>query len=199
MATYDTGKYLCEVIGQGFGELPNEKKTPYFFLEVKPLGLINPSDPDGALLYCDDFPRTANMFLTEAATPYTIDRLRSLGWNGTSFKDIEPTGSHSFAGQRIELVCTHDTKGDKTYDRFDFPMMGGGASAESDPSIARKMDALYGKALQTTMPASAPQQAPAAEEPPAETPETAPAAEPVAEPVAAAAGDGTEDADNIPF
>ena len=193
---YDTGKYLCEVIGQGFGELPNEKKTPYFFLEVKPLGLINPGDPKGDLIYCNDFPRTANMFLTEDAIPYTVDRLRSLGWSGTSFKEIEPTGSHSFVGQQIELICSHRESGGKTYDKFDFPPLGGGKSAESDPNVARKMDVLYGKALQTTMPASTKtnqesvqQIANAVDNPPT----------PAAEPVAAAAGDGTEDKDDIPF
>ena len=193
---YEPGNYLCEIVGQGFGEIPNDNKTPFFFLEVKPLGRINPSNPTGDLFTCEAYLRTANLYLTDKSVESTLARLRSLGWNGTSFKDIEPNGLHSFAGIEIELVCTSRTSGDKTYDDFNFPFEGN-SSAESDPDVARKMDNMFGKALKSTLPVAkksnqeAVQQIKDAMDNPPQTATT--------EPVTAAAGDGSEDSDSIPF
>lgn len=184
---------MCEVIGQGFDELPSENKTPYFFVDVVPRGMVDLQNPDGALITCPDFQRQALLWINKKNVERTIARLRSLGWNGTSFLELQPSGGFSFVGQEVELVCEHDEKDGRVYDRFSFPINSVPKPSDSNSDVARKMDTLYAKALQTTLPASTP--VAAAQEPRATT--EVPVEEP-AEPVAVAA-DGSVDADSIPF
>lgn len=197
MATYyEEGTYECKIIDQALILSP-KKKTPGLELQVEPVGRINPNNPD-EIFACDSkYPRTTTLWFKEgnhAKAQQNIDRLRSWGWAGTSFDELHPgdKDAFSFAGVIIVLECKHNADG---YENWEFPFLGGNNSLESDSGVGTTMDNLFGAALKTTMPASTPQAAPAAEEPDTSTATPAPAAEPVA----AAAGDGTEDKDSIPF
>ncbi len=146
---YEPGRYACRVIAQGFGE-SKKKKTPYFFLAVKPIGLRDPADPDGRLLGCADYPREVQLYISDAAAQYTIERLRLLGYRGDSFRDLEPGGSFSLVDSEIELECKHETNDGETYDRFGFPFES--EPAENVEGVAKKLDGLFGKELRKTAP-----------------------------------------------
>lgn len=144
MTYFDQGKYLVEITAQGFDE-SKEKKTPFFWLTFVPLGRINPEDPGGVLIPCHEYEREIRLWLTEKAAPYTISRLRSLGWSGDSFGELEPGGEFTFVGKHVKLRCTHKHENGKTYDVWDFPPAGN--DAHHNEGVARRLDSLFGKEL----------------------------------------------------
>jgi hypothetical protein len=76
-------------------------------------------------------------------TAKTADRLmqhlRTLGFDGDSFEDLDPrrVGHHSFVGQEIELACRHEEDRNKTLcERWEFP----GTSRPLDEQKLRKLN-----------------------------------------------------------
>lgn len=146
---YERGRYVCEVVAQGFSEAKNEKQTPFFYLTFKPVALLNPSNWDEQFA-CDNYERDVKLWLSSKAVPFSIARLRGLGWNGNSFRELEPGGGYSFVGQKVELVCDHETNDGNTYDRWDFPFEGNSIQHEESPGLAKKLDSLFGRELKKT-------------------------------------------------
>ena len=170
---YEQGTYRCRVSGQGFFKLDNDKKTEYFGLTVVPLGRLNPTDPDGPLTPCEDWPRTVRLWLTAKAVEITGNQLMELGWDGERFVDLDPApdGFHDFSNQEVTLVCTREQVGTKVYDNFSFPRSSKpvGSGPEPDPEIAIKLDRLMGnksKPKAKAKKAAAPQEVPADDEVP---------------------------------
>ncbi len=166
---YEQGTYRCRVSGQGFFKLDNDKKTEYFGLTVVPLGRLNPTDPDGPLTPCEDWPRTVRLWLTAKAVEITGNQLMDLGWDGERFVDLDPAtdGFHDFSNQEVTLVCTREQVGTKVYDTFSFPRSSNpvGSGPEPDPEIAIKLDRLMGnkakpKTKAKAKKAAAPQEVP---------------------------------------
>jgi hypothetical protein len=183
---YDRGNYQCEITGQGFGEIANEKKTPYYFLDVNPLYRVNPNDPDGQGIACETQRRSVKLWLTAPAIELTIERLRSLGWEGTKFSEIDADGSFSFRGTKVVLECTHRMYEGETYDDFGFMPMG--KTTASTPGVAKNMDALFGASLKG-----------AAAKKPKPTPKPKPANEPTEDELNAEFAAAAADEDDIPF
>lgn len=176
MATYkDGGKYLCEVVQQGFTESKN-KGTLGFFLRFKPLLEIDKNDPTVSY-ESPNYERTIEMWITENTIDNHIRVLRGLGFTGSSFRELDPDNpSHfSFVGNEIALLCRHQEYDGKVYDKFEFPYTGGGKTLPSDSKVASKLDNLFGRRLKSAAPTTRPA---------------------VAEPVVAAADEGD---DSIPF
>ena len=176
MATYKNGgKYLCEVVQQGFDTSP-AKGTPFFFLKVKPL--LEVDKTDSTVSYeCPNYERTLKMWITEKNIDVQIGILRDLGFTGSSFRELDPENqSHfSFVGKEIFLLCKHEPYEDKIFDKFELPYTGGGKALPSDSKVASKLDNLFGRRLKSAAPTTRPA---------------------VAEPVVAAADEGD---DSIPF
>lgn len=147
MAHYEPGTYDARIVGQRFGETPNG--SAYFALEIEPLRAT------GANSFPEQvYNREVSLFVTEKAAQYTIEKLRSLGFTGTKFAQLDPSHPqfHDFAGTEVAVVCSINDKG---YDQWDLAREGGGSQArENDASVASKLDSLFGKSLMTTMPAS---------------------------------------------
>lgn len=132
MTYYAPGQYDGQITSQGF-DVSTQKKTPFFWLTVD-------ISADGLETYS----REVRMYLTDKTVDRTIERLRSIGFTGGSFKDLEPGGSCSLVGTIVTLECKHEDG----YERWDFPApSGGGMSSEHKDGVARKLDALFGKAL----------------------------------------------------
>lgn len=148
MAAYETGHYLFRVTNQGFGE-SSEKKTPFFFLEGMPVAQLEQGerlDIEGT-----SYPRTIKLYITEKTSEMVAEKLRLVGWPGGRWSslNLDNKDAYSFADQEIEAVCSHEPglKNDgKMYDKWDLPMpAGSGGRLQSDPSIASRLDALYGR------------------------------------------------------
>ena len=150
---YDQGTYWVKGTAQGFGESEN-KKTPYFWVEFEPMGRVNPDNPE-ALIGCEKRTRDIKMYLKKGqCIDISVQNLRNLGWEGSSFQDLEPGGAFSFVGKEFKLECTHRQVDDKIYDDWAVPFWR--EPAESKPGIANKLDALFGTELGSGTPAAAP-------------------------------------------
>lgn len=139
MAHYDPGTYEVEVQEHGFGE-SEVKKTPFIWLSFVPLSKNGiPVDVK--------YTRDCRMYITDNTVGMIRDRLARMGWSGANWTELD---NHSFSGTRVMLQCEHDNRDrDHVWERWDFPYEGEpkAATIESDPTVTRKLDAMFGRAL----------------------------------------------------
>jgi hypothetical protein len=157
MAYYKDGRtYECEVIQQGFNE-SSAKKTSGFFLIVKPICEVHPETGEH-VEDCLPYERTVQFWITEKTAERIITDLRKLGFEGKAFIDLDPDrrGTYSFVGQRIRVVCKHETSDGKTYDKFELPFLGSPRVIPNQSNVASKLDNLFGKKLKTSAGPAAP-------------------------------------------
>lgn len=180
MAGYEPGRYRLKITNQGFGE-SKTKGTPYFFLEGEPTAKL---EGDDAWQVEFTHARSISLWITENTAETVAEKLKALGWAGGKWSSLDPNkpNFHSFIGEEIEAVCVHEPglKGDgRLYEKWDLPW-GEREALQSNPTVASKLDAMFGKA-------AAPAKA-AGRKPAAKTAATATAS------VASANGD-----DDVPF
>ena len=150
MAYYEPGRYVVQVVDQGFGN-SKQKLTPYFCLTVRPIARVISADEQEIVR--DQYERYIMLYLTDKTVENVIARLRRLGWDGMSFSHLDPENEeyHSFRGAEVLATCEHEQSGDKTYERWRLPLGGGGRSVhEAEQGITRKLDARFGKVLKST-------------------------------------------------
>lgn len=159
---YGPGLYRFRVTDQGFGESA-KKQTPYFFLRGVPFLQLT----DGTEYAVKEYEREIQLYLSDKAIDISVDKLRALGWQGASFRELDPTSSdaHLFIGESITAECSHDTTDSGTWDKWNLPRVNAASSdkppkPKSDPKIASKLDALFGKSLKPA--GAAPKARPAA-------------------------------------
>ena len=143
MPHYAPGKYRGKIIGQRFGETKNG--THYFAIRFQPVSCVS----DEHAFPTDTYDREVTLFLSDKALPYSIAKLRHLGWNGVKFTDLEPStpGFFDLKDAEITVACTISETG---YEDWNLP--GGGSEAkESTPGIASLLDRTYGKELLATV------------------------------------------------
>jgi len=161
MSVYrDQVNYVCEIINQGFVE--SSKGTPGFAIMVVPRAEICPNTNQH--LDCPQYERQVTMWITDKTAERHASQLRLLGFEGSSFSQLDPArpGHHSLIGQEVVMVCKHEANQNdptKVYDKFEFPFIG--TPMESDSKVATKLDALFGKTLKATAAAPKKEQAPA--------------------------------------
>lgn len=135
---YGEGDWPFAVTEQGFS-FTEKNETPYFFLRGKPQGAEK------------KYEREIAMFLTDASIDYTIEKLRSIGWEGDSFKDLDPSNPDgtSWVGGSITARCEHETSSKGVFERWEIPLSGSGKKSDkppkpkSDPTAASKLDAMF--------------------------------------------------------
>lgn len=113
--------------------------------------------------------RTVFLYTTDAAWPYTREKLERLGWNGN-------TESPEFSnGENVELACKHEDYQGETREKWDLaPGMKAAAPADKRKRLEALWRAKGGKTAAVTKP-GAPKPAPsAAKTPPAAPPDDAP-------------------------
>lgn len=142
---YEKGPYKAVVCGQRFDVTPN--KTPYLAIEFEPTQATGSNEFPATV-----YKRELTLYFSEKAAPYSIDNLRRMGWSGTKLQELDPTneGYDDLSGTEIDVVCDRNDKG---YE--DWNLQGpGGSPKESKPAVAKKLDALFGKALKSSVPKS---------------------------------------------
>ena len=137
MTHYTKGRYVVTVISHGFNK-SKKKETPFIWIQFRP--------KDGK------YERTVELYLTKKTVERVIKRLRLLGWAGEKFAELE---THSFEGVETELVCEHEHSDGNDYERWVFPPPAGRTGPISDPSVPKKLDALFGAELRKKGPAAA--------------------------------------------
>lgn len=144
---YKEGKYKAEVVNQALGK--NTKGTPQFILKCRILSLVNDGGVDENVR---QYERSVYMYLSEKAAEYTIQKLKDIGFNGASIRqlDLEHQNAHDFRAQVIELDCRYDEdqNGDMR-EKWDLAFAGSGEIEITPLNAAetRKLDALFGKSL----------------------------------------------------
>lgn len=158
---YEPGKYRGVVTGQRFGVTPND--SDYFAIEFEPTAAVGPNQLPATIYKAE-----LTLYFTEKSAPYSIEKLRRIGWDGTRLTQLEPSHPQhtSLIGTELALVCRVNDKG---YNDWDLEAPGSSPTAkESDKGVASKLDRLFGKQLMAavpggkkaeTKPRSAPQQA----------------------------------------
>lgn len=138
---YSEGRYIVEILSQALGKTSNGNAQ----IALKVLVI---SHEDGEP--CTQYERTIYRVITEKTIPYVVEDLRALGYSRDSFRFIDPNdpNHHSFAGQQITAFCSHQEYQGKTNERWSVYTGGGALDVKPlESSEARKLDALFGKAL----------------------------------------------------
>lgn len=139
MAYYEQGIYQnVPITGQGFSE-SKDKKTPYFFLAIKPgehERQIQWYIPDGK----------------EDAIDRLLSALETLGFDGGSFSELDPNSAKfwDFTQITITAECKHEAYNGKQVERWQLPFAGVAREiVPLDSKQVRKLDALFGAKLKT--------------------------------------------------
>jgi hypothetical protein len=145
---YAKGLHVGEIVGQQL----SKAKTGTFqiVLDVKILGLADPSDQTSFVEHEKQYVRTIYMPVTEKSAPYVWKRLEKIGYEGTTFGPLDPSHPEheSFVGKQIDVQCDHETGTDKNvYDRFSIPIefASGREHKELEKREIRQLDSLFGK------------------------------------------------------
>lgn len=183
---YEKGRYLGRITAQALGQA--NTGNPQFVLRFVVLGRVNPADPQGDLFPCESYERTMYRVITENTIKYLTEDLETLGFQGESFRDLDPSSAncHNFVGQEHEFYCSHQAAQDGNGMREQWGVAKATTALEVKPLEAKQMrdlDNLFGKALKGI-----------------KKPAGKPAAKPIQEELAAVAG-RVEPArnDDIPF
>lgn len=153
MAHYAPGRYRCQITEQGFSE-SKEKKTPCFAIKIKPTAAYDPTNGD--LVQCEAYERTVTLWLTENTVENAIRNVRSLGFDGASFRELDPEvpGHTSLVGVEFDFQCSHEEYEGKQMERWEFPPPEA-RPIERVSGLSKKLDALFGKSLKSVAPPKA--------------------------------------------
>jgi hypothetical protein len=147
---YSVGRYWGKITQQALGE-SKEKKTPFFAIRFIVTGKVDPADPQGDLIACEQYERTLNMYLTEGTIEFVTRDLEKLGFQGDSFKYLDPStpGFHDFTGVEGAFYCSHEEYEGKAREKWSLAKEGG-TKLEVEPlesKQVRALDNLFGKHL----------------------------------------------------
>lgn len=154
---YEKAAYVGRITAQAMGETGTGK--PQFVLRFLVLGRVNPLDPQGELLACEQYERTMYRVITDKTIEYLTEDLEKLGFQGESFKDLDPASPtcHSFVGSEHEFYCNHEANQEGGL-REKWGLARGASALEVkalEPKAVRQLDTLFGKNLKAIKKAAA--------------------------------------------
>lgn len=138
---YPKGNYKGTIIEQALSE--NDKGTAFVALKVR---------VDGQPTGMEDYERTITLYITDSAVPYTVEKLRSLGYDRQSWKDIDPATSNyfNFVGIEASLYCKHEAGEKGTFEKWDISTPRAGKALEPiAANKVRQLDMMFGNALKS--------------------------------------------------
>jgi len=156
---YAMGRYVCEVLAQAMSETQTGK--PQFVLRFKILGTPDAKNPENYVPDSAQYERTFYRVITEGTIEYFTADLHALGFDGDSFKLLDPAtlGFYDFKGQIIDMICNHEDNQDKTGKREKWGIArkaGEFAPKPLEPKKVRDLDNLFGKHLKSLKPNGTP-------------------------------------------
>jgi hypothetical protein len=146
---FHAGKYRVRFVGgtsQGFGE-SKQKGTPYFFATFEPIAFIADDGTEETGIPKDR--RDVELYITENTADRVVNNLRSIGWKGSTFANLDPgvAGYHDLAGVEAVLECKLETYEGKERDKWEFPRPP--RHSELGKDAKKSLDRLAGKALKS--------------------------------------------------
>ncbi len=157
---YEPGLYACDVISQAFSESTggHPQIELQFYVSAR---IENRAGADGVIRpvevpVSERYARRLWLVVTPDGMDYVWKKLQHAGFTGQRFQDLD------LEGARLPCQCKHETRKDGNLgERWDLPLPPREvAELKHDPSIANKLNALFGKQLRD-QPASAARPAPA--------------------------------------
>jgi hypothetical protein len=158
---FEPGKYRCVIHGQaivdGKAKSGGGKSAASFQLVFQPKFRHSAHGAEP----CDPYDRNMWLPLTEATiqgdgiTPgWVLQTLRYLGWEGTSFAELDPSmaGEKLFDLRNLEIDCSveHEDYDGKVRERWSIVRSGVMTSAEK--SVVKSLDIMFSKMLKMTAP-----------------------------------------------
>lgn len=133
------GVYFGKLSGAGAAQLDNDKKTPYIYLNFKCKHIASGGS-------WEELPDPVNaevrLFLSEAAFPYTAEKLEEMGFNGDfaspEFKDV-----YSKTGTNLRCSMQKNTQGGKPYEQWELLEWGKKVKKPLDANDIRTFNARY--------------------------------------------------------
>lgn len=144
------GEYVATITTWGLGE-SRHKKTPEFTIRFRPIGKVNPNDPEGDLIQCPDDERSLYRYITQKTIDFFREDLEYLGYDKESFKYLNPdvSGAHDFSGKQINVRCDYEEFEGKTREKWKLVRGGVQELVPLEDKKVRELDALYGKSLKS--------------------------------------------------
>lgn len=143
---YGEGVHVVQITKQGLTKASTG--TPQFVLSAKILGA--PTGDGGYLPHQQQYERTLYMALTENTMQYVMPKLETLGFQGSSMGQLDPSHpSHqSFVGGQVDLYCKweNDPKGGQR-EKWQISTGPGSLGDPLDQREVRQLDALFGRML----------------------------------------------------
>ena len=186
---YDPGTYWGKITNQQLGTTSNG--NPQFVLSFSVLGIVDPADPEGALMGCPPGERSVYRVITDKTIAFVLEDLARLGFEGDDFAqlDLNTPGCQDFTRLEFPFFCQHDTYEGKVREKWGLAR-GGQNVKPLESSDLRSLNAMFGKELK----AQSRELKKAKPAPPAE-----PQASPLAAELEAAEAAATPTGDDIPF
>lgn len=125
--------------------------TPQFILQFEIVGKMDPTNPEGDLLYCPVAERTVFRAITDKTIKWVLQDLEKLGFTGDSFRllDMDEPGGFNFIGTELAFYCEHKAGQDgKLHEQWG--ISSGKKPMEVTPMDAkeiRALDNLFGRSL----------------------------------------------------
>ena len=144
---YEPGRYGAEVVNQALGKA--KTGTPQFVLKCKILYALVNGEQVGLR---QQYERSIFMYLSENAAKYTIEKLQEIGFDGSSFRQLDLSHANpcDFRTKQIMLDCKHEEdQNGVARERWDLAWTGSGEIEITplDAAEIRKLDSLFGKSL----------------------------------------------------
>lgn len=155
--TYEGGAaYWGRVVRQAMGT--SSGGHPQFVLTFTVVGKVNPSDPDGELLSCEENERSLYRVITDKTVDYVWQDIETLceakGLQApASMRNLDPTRAdftHDFTDAELAFYCKHEPYEGKLREKWQISRPAGtNAGDPLDDKGMRQLDALFGKRLST--------------------------------------------------
>ena len=143
---YSEGTHTAEIIAQELSA-SSKKGTPQLVLKVKILGIPN---QDGTYeTHREQYERYIYIYLTQGTMPFALETLKTLGFTGTSLKQLDPNepNHQDLTGGQIDVYCSHEEYEGKDRERWQVSNQQSSQSAPIEAKKMRALDALFGKGL----------------------------------------------------
>lgn len=146
---YDDGNYSMQILDVALGE--SSKENPQIVLRGKVIGRLftDSAGEEFAEQVSAQYDRTIYLTVTEKSRDMVLAKLRNAGWRGERFESL----SSDMLGRSVRARCDIELSQGGKYvgqqvEKWDLPLPPRESKPlENKPEVAKRLNALFGKAL----------------------------------------------------